>query len=151
MSTPASSTAPSRPATFAPTAALAWRTGLTSAAVALTADAVVVAVARAAGADLLVRRELSEPAMTVGPGTVAATTLVPMLGATLLLLAARRWGPRSWRALASVGLVVGLLTAPAPFTVLAGTSTQMSLALMHVVAGVVWFVVVRRAVTPSVA
>ena len=144
-------TATSHASPFAPGTARTWQTGLTSGTAALATNAVVFAVARAAGADMLVRREVTEPAMAVGLGTVAAMTLVPMLAATLLLLAVRRWGPRSWRALAVIGLVVALVTVPAPFTVLAGTSTRVALALMHVVAGVAWFTVVRRAATRLVA
>jgi Family of unknown function (DUF6069) len=136
---------------FAPGAATTWRVGVTSGAAALAVNAVVFAVARGAGADMLVRRQVSEQAMAIGLGTVALMTLMPMLAATLLLLALRRWGPRSWRALAIIGLVVALVTVPAPFTVLASTSTQMALALMHVVAGVAWFTVVRRAATRQVA
>lgn len=151
MSVHEPATVASSASAFAPGAAWTWRTGLTSGAAALAANAVVFAVARAAGADMLVRREVSEPAMAVGLGTVAVMTLAPMLAATLLLLAVRRWGPRSWRALAVIGLVVALVTVPAPFTVLAGTSTQVALALMHVVAGVAWFAVVRRAATRQVA
>jgi hypothetical protein len=137
--------------TFAPGAATTWRVGLISGAAAVALNAVVLAVARVAGADMLVRREVSEPAMAVGLGTVAVMTLVPMLAATLLLLALRRRGPGAWRALAIIGLVIALVTTPAPFTVLAGTSTQVALALMHVVAGVVWFGAVRRAVARQVA
>lgn len=143
-------TVTSRAPAFTPGAARAWRVGLTSGGAALAVNAVVFAVARGAGADMLVRREVREPAMAIGLGTVAVMTLVPMLAATLLLLVLRRWGPRSWRALAVVGLMIALVTVPAPFTMLAGTSTQVALALMHVVAGVAWFVVVRRAATRPV-
>ena len=128
-----------------PSAASTWRTGAASAAAALAGNAVLLVVARAAGADLLVRRALGEPAQGVGLGAVAVMTLAPVLLATLVLLLVRRWGARAWRALAVVGLVVALVTVPAPFTVLADTSTRVALALMHVVAGVAWFVVVRRA------
>lgn len=47
------------------------------------------------------------------------------------------------------GLVIALVTVPAPFTVLAGTSTRVALALMHLVAGAAWFAVVRRATTAT--
>jgi hypothetical protein len=120
---------------------------LISGGIALAANAVVLAVARASQADMLVRLEPSEPAMAVGLGMVAAMTLAPTLAATLLLLVTRRWSPRSWRALAVIGLLVGLMTVPAPFTALAGTSTQVALASMHVIAGGIWFAVVRRAAT----
>ena len=145
MSVREPATVPYSAPAFAPSAASTWRAGLTSATAALAVNAVVFATARAAGADMLVRHTIGEPPMVIGLGTVAVMTLAPMVAATLLLLVLRRWGRRSWRALAVIGLVIGLVTVPAPFTVFADTATRGALALMHVVAGVSWFVVVRRA------
>lgn len=123
----------------------AWRAGLTAIAGALVTNVIVVVVARALGADMLVRTDLTQPAMAVGFGMVALLTVVPMLLGTLLLLPLRRRGAKAWRVLAVVGLVVALVTVPAPFTVLAQAGTQVALASMHVVAGVAWFVAVTRA------
>ena len=148
---PLTSTATAPHAPASPAARDTWRTGLTSAAAALAGNAAVLVAARSAGADMVVRREVTEPAMAIGIGTVAMMTLGPILVGTLVLLRARRWGARAWRTLAVVGLVVGVVTAPAPFTVLAGTSTQVGLAVMHLVTGLVWFAVVRHAINPRVA
>lgn len=128
-----------------PTTGSTWTTGLTSAAIALAGNLAVLAVARLAGADMLVQRDEATASMTIGVVPIALTSVVPTLLATVLLLATRRRGPRAWRALAATGLVVGIVTAPAPFTMLAETGTQVSLALMHAVTGGVWFAVVRRA------
>ena len=144
MSVRAQAPALSSPAPLAPSAASGWRAGLAGTAIALVLNALVLTAASASGADMVARSDVGGPAMTIGLGTVALMTAVPMLLATLLLVAVRRRAPRAWRALATIGLLVGLATAPAPLTVSAGTSTQLSLALMHVVAGVVWFAVVRR-------
>jgi small-conductance mechanosensitive channel len=118
---------------------------LTSAAIALAGNLVVLVVARLTGADMLVQRDQATAPMTIGVVPVALTTVAPTLLATALLQATRRRGPRAWRALAVAGLVVGIVTVPAPFTLLAETSTRVPLALMHVITGAVWFTVVRRA------
>ncbi|MEO6143711.1 MAG: DUF6069 family protein [Dermatophilaceae bacterium] len=128
-----------------PSVSSTWRTGLTSVGIALVANLVVLGVARLAGADMLVQRSETVTAMMIGVGPVSVLTVGPMLLATLLLLPLRRWGARAWHALAVTGLVVALVTVPAPFTMLAEGSTRVALALMHVIAGVVWFIVVRRA------
>ena len=124
-----------------PTAGRTWRIGLTSVSIALAANLAVYALALLAGA------EMTAGAMSINGFLVAANTVVPLLIATLLLLPLRRWGPRGWRVLATIGLALGLLSAPAPFTVASEGSTRFALAFMHVVTGVVWFVVVRRAAT----
>jgi len=123
----------------------AWRTGLASVGVALSANLVVLGLARLAGADMVVQPTQQAAAITIGVGAVAATVATPMLVATFLLLVVRRWGARAWRALATTGLVIGVVTVPAPFTVVAEGGTQAALASMHVITGLVWFVVVRRA------
>lgn len=145
MSTEAHAPAARTQSDFFPSAGATWRSGLTSAAVALVLNLVILAVARLAGADMLMQRDETVAAMSIGVGPVATFTVVPMLLATALLLPLRRRGARAWRALATAGLVVGIVTVPLPFTVLAEGSTRGALAVMHVVAGVVWFVVVRRA------
>ncbi|MGW6132443.1 DUF6069 family protein [Cellulomonas sp. NPDC055163] len=127
------------------TAATTWRTGLTVAGVAVVVNLLVLVVSRAVGADFLVQQTPDAPATEVTFVMVGVMTVVPVLLATALLLLLRRWGARAWRALAAVGLALGLLTVVMPFTVDAATGTQVGLALMHVVAGVVWFVLVRRA------
>ncbi|MFS0699098.1 DUF6069 family protein [Cellulomonas sp. 179-A 4D5 NHS] len=139
-SVPARSSAPLRVS-----AATTWRTGLTVAGIALVANLLVLVAARALGADFLVQQTPDAAATEVTFVMVAVMTVVPVLVATALLLVLRRRGARAWRTLAVVGLALGLLTVVMPFTVDATTGTQVGLALMHVVVGVVWFVLVRRA------
>lgn len=132
-------------------AARGWRAGLIASAAALAANITLLYLARGFGADMAVRRAETEAAITIGIGMVALMTLLPMLLATALLPLLRRWGPRAWHLLAAVGLVVAVVTVPAPFTMFAQTGTQVSLACMHVTAGIVWFVLVHRAAQNTVA
>ncbi|WP_258725810.1 DUF6069 family protein [Cellulomonas sp. NS3] len=142
--------APARPAApLRVSAATTWRTGLVAAGVALVANLLVLVVSRALGADHLVRQTPDAAASEVTFVMVVVMTVVPLLVATALLLPLRRWGARAWRTLAAVGLALGLLTVPMPFAVDATTGTQVGLALMHVVVGVVWFVLVRRAASAA--
>lgn len=74
---------------------------------------------------------------------VIVATLVPMLVGTLLVwVLARRWASAR-SVMAWVGLVFGLITAPAPLLSSDNGATAFSLAAMHVVTGVVWFLAVR--------
>lgn len=143
MSTPTSSAIAAKPR-LAASRSDTWRTGLLSIAVALLANLLVLGLARLAGADMQVRPDPTVAAMTIGIGLVAVSTVLPMLLATVALLALRRWGPRAWHALAWTGLAVGLATVPVPFTMVSEADTQAALALMHVVTGLSWLVVVRR-------
>ena len=136
---------PTAPAAL-PSAGRAWRTGLIITGTALVANTVVLAAARMAGADMIVQRDAAT-AVTIGVGSVALMTALPIMLATILLLALRRRAARAWGALAVMGLLVGLVTAPVPLAVTAEASTSTALALMHLTTGVVWFVVVRRAAT----
>lgn len=83
-------------------------------------------------------------AIEFGAVIVALGTVIPLALGTAALALATRWGSRGWVAVAWLGLAVGLLTTVSPFTVVASTSTSVTLAAMHVVAGVVWFALVRR-------
>lgn len=119
--------------------------GMISLGVALAANLVVLGVARLADADMVVRRDASSLPMTVGVGLVVVTTVLPCLLATLLLLPLRRWGARAWRAMAFVGLAIGILTVPLPLSMVSEGGTRASLASMHVLTGLIWFVVISRA------
>lgn len=123
----------------------AWRAGLIIAALAVLANLAVLAVARLAGADMSVQPPGVEP-MNVGALMVTMTTLIPVVGGTILLVLLRKRAQKSWRIMATLGLVVGILTAPGPFTVGADLATGVGLASMHLVTSLVWFLVVRRAI-----
>jgi hypothetical protein len=124
---------------FNPSTRYTWRTGLTSIGIALAANLTVLGVA------LLVGAEMVAAQTSISGLFVAATTVVPLLAATLVLLPLRRWGARAWRVLATTGLAIGLVSSRASFTVSAENSTRAALAAMHLITGVTWFVIVRRA------
>jgi hypothetical protein len=124
---------------FAPSAGRTWGTGLISMGIALAANLAVLALALTAGAEMVAAQT------SIGVLLVALNTVVPLLIATLVLLPLRRWGARAWRVLATTGLAIGLVSSAAPFTVSTEDLTRAALAAMHVITGVVWFVLVRRA------
>jgi Family of unknown function (DUF6069) len=126
-------------------AALAWRTGAWSAGIAIVINLIVLGLGRLAGADMSVQPPGSPAPMTIGVAQVVATVLVPLLVATGLLIAVRRRGARAWRLLAAVGLAVGLITVAMPVLATATAATTTVLATMHVVTGLVWFILVWRA------
>ncbi|SDI09105.1 hypothetical protein SAMN05192558_101670 [Actinokineospora alba] len=101
-------------------------------------------IGRLAGADMSVLQPGATEAIEIGVVIVALGTVVPFALGTATLALTTRWGRRGWTAVAWLGLAVGLLTTVSPFTVEASTSTSATLAAMHVVSGVVWFVLVRR-------
>ena len=140
MSIAAPSTFERNSLAFTPSAGRTWRTGLTSICIALAANLAVLAVAVLAGAEMVAAQT------SIGVFVVSVNTVVPLLVATLVLLPLRRWGARAWRVLVTTGLAIGFVSSPAPFTVSAEDPTRVALVAMHVITGVVWFLVVRRAV-----
>lgn len=132
------------PHTAGPTFGATARVGAISALAALAVNLAVLGVATSAGADMTAQPP-NQQAMQIGVLLVTATTVLPLLGATALLLPARRWAARGWRVLAVGGLVVGVASVVMPLTVSAETGTRLALMLMHVITGVAWFLVVRRA------
>ncbi|ANS79707.1 hypothetical protein SGUI_2311 [Serinicoccus hydrothermalis] len=117
----------------------------TVAGVSLVLNLLVWGLARLVGADFDVTRPGAGP-MTVGPVMVAVMTVIPVALGGALTWFLGRTRPRAVTALAWVGLAIGLLTVPMPFTVEASATTQTALAAMHVVTGVVWWILLRRAV-----
>src|SRR5699024_10404413 len=99
----------------------------------------------------------SGAANQVGAAMVAAASLAPALLGGLLHWAARR-RLRAWIAVGRLGPVVALLTLPAPLWAAdAAVLTALSLATMHVVAGLGWWAGVHieakravQTVTPAV-
>jgi hypothetical protein len=126
-------------------AALAWRTGALTASIAIVINLIVLGLGRLAGADMSVQPPGSPAPMTIGVVPVVATVLVPLLVATVLLIAVRGRGAGAWRLLAAVGLGVGLITVAMPLLATATAATTIALATMHVVTGLVWFILVWRA------
>jgi hypothetical protein len=126
-------------------AALAWQTGALTAGIAIVINLIVLGLGRLAGADMSVQPPGSPAPMTIGVVPVVATVLVPLLVATVLLIAVRGRGAGAWRLLAAVGLGVGLITVAMPLLATATAATTIALATMHVVTGLVWFILVWRA------
>ena len=143
MSVAAPSTLEPNTLAFTPSAGRTWRTGLTSTCIAVAVNLAVLGVALRVGAAMVAAQN------SIGVFAVSVMTVVPLLVATLVLRTLRRWGARAWRVLATTGLAIGLLSSPAPFTVSAEDPTRVALAAMHVITGVVWFLVVRRAVAQA--
>ena len=95
---------------------------------------VVYFVARAAGADLVIRQDGAAD-HAIAAGDVLFSSAVPLLGGTLLaVLLARAWG--SFLRLAQVvGGGLGILSAAGPLLGGSDTGTKIGLAVMHVVVG----------------
>jgi hypothetical protein len=123
-----------------------WRTALSAGLVIASLNLLVLGVGHLLGADMLVAQSAGSAASEIGIGSVVLMSLAPtVLGGVALWLAARR-SVRGWLAVGWLGLALGLVTVPMPFTVVASTGTSVTLGSMHVVAGLVWLTAVRRAV-----
>ncbi|MEI7742658.1 MAG: DUF6069 family protein [Chloroflexota bacterium] len=83
--------------------------------------------------------------VAINPVMVSMASLVPvaLAGAATWYVAARRTGFQ--RAAAWVGLVFGVITAPAPFVMSGDLPTAAGLASMHVITAIAWFFAVRPA------
>lgn len=125
-------------------AALGWRVGGLAIAAALAGNLINLAVASVAGAEMTVQPS-GTMAIEINAALVIATTVLPLIGATVLLVLLRRRGAPAWRTMAAVGLGLGVLTIAMPLTVTATAGTRVALASMHLLTGLVWFVSVRRA------
>jgi len=83
----------------------------------------------------------------VGWGSVVVVTVVVMAaGGALTYILSRRWEAAT-KVMAWVGLILAAVSLPIPFTASGDSATAFTLAAMHVLTGVVWFVSVmpRRA------
>lgn len=121
----------------------AAKTAGTTAGLVVVANLVVYAIGRALGADFAVVPSEGR-GLTIGAGLVFVTSVVPLLLGGVGLTIASRWGTAGWRVLAWVGLAIGVLSVVMPLTTEATAGTKAALAVMHVLTGVTWFVVVRR-------
>ncbi len=74
---------------------------------------------------------------------VILATLFPMaVGGAITYLLSRRWG-KATTVMAWIGLAFGIVTLPAPLFAAENAAAGLSLASMHVITGVVWFLAVR--------
>lgn len=134
-----------------PTVKGALNIGLTAAIGAVAGNLLVLLGGRLAGADMSVLQPGASEPLELGVAVVALMTALPLTLGTAALALATRWGRRGWTILGWLGLAVGLLTTVSPFTVEASTATAVTLAFMHVMPGVVWFLLVRRGSGPDAA
>lgn len=131
-----------------------WRAGLTPASTAAAANLAVFAIARAAGAALLVRFSGHQAAWSISAVDVIVATLVALgLGTVVAAL----WLGRHRRGLLVVqvtGALVALASLSIPLGVHAGSGTKAALASMHLIAGAAFITamaVARRAARRSQA
>lgn len=129
------------------TVSLQPRTALRAAGVialvSIVANLVAYVIARGLGTDFDVTRP-DGATMTVSAPVVILTTLVPLVLGVIALVVAARWGARGWSALAWTGLALGVLTVVMPLSTEAADGTKAGLAVMHVLTGLIWFVIVRQ-------
>ena len=121
----------------------AVRAGLVALVTAVVVNIVIVEAGTAVGADLEVTQ--GGATMRIGIPMVMAMTIGPLVVGTVVLAVAGRWGAHAWHLLAWAGLAIGVLTAAAPLLSDASVPTRLTLAVMHVVVGLAWFLAVRRA------
>lgn len=103
---------------------------------ALVVNLIVYAVGSAAGATWVANGQ------PVGWYLVVIATLVSMaIGGAITYLLARRWA-RATVVMAWVGLAFAIVSVPSPILASDNATTGWSLAAMHVITGVAWFVAV---------
>ncbi|MET9641755.1 DUF6069 family protein [Streptomyces virginiae] len=136
---------PSVPATAAPSARRSgfgwWQVLVTGAVGAAVVNLVVFAVAKLAGASLVVMDAGDEHAVTVGG--VIGSSVVPLLagaGAALLLAL---WKPVFLRIAQYVGSGLALLSVAGPLSADTDGGTVAALSLMHITLGVAVFTTLR--------
>lgn len=113
---------------------------LISIGVAVVLNLVVLAVLAATGADLSVTIPGGPGTLTIDAVAVIAATAAPLLVAGLVATAILRRLPSLRRWAAWAGLALAVVSVIAPHTLQADAATRAGLAVMHVVAGVAWFV-----------
>lgn len=104
----------------------------------------VLAIGALAGADLEVAQSAGEAPMDIGAGMVVVMSLGPLLLGGLVLWLAGSRGRGAWNAVGWLGLALGIITVVMPIGAVATTGTTVTLASMHVIAGVLWVLAVRR-------
>lgn len=113
---------------------------LISIGVAVVLNLVVLAVLAATGADLSVTIPGGPGTLIIDAVAVIAATAAPLLVAGLVATAILRRLPSLRRWAAWAGLALAVVSVIAPLTLQADAATRAGLAVMHVVAGVAWFV-----------
>lgn len=130
------------PATSATTSQVSFLRLLVATAVAVVLNLAALVLGGLSGATW----QTSAPE-SINALTVAVTTVVPLLGAGSVtwLIGCQRPGLVRWAAWG--GLIFGLALLPMPFVASDDLATAVSLASMHVITTVAWFLAVRPAPT----
>lgn len=123
-----------------------WRTGVVVFAIAATVDLVILGVVRLAGADMTATPSGGQT-MTIGIGAILLALLVTITIGTVVLAFVARTHESRWRLMATVGLVIGVVSIAAPLTAEATIGTKVALASMHVTPALIWFAALRRPMT----
>jgi len=113
------------------------------ASIAAIINSIIYLIAKGSDATMIVNQG---GAQKIALPMVLASTLFGLVFAALI---AFRIGKKSQGFLAkspTIGLVFGIVTAPAPFAASDDSKTAMALASMHVVAGVTWFLGAKRSI-----
>jgi hypothetical protein len=113
-----------------------------TAAVALLVNLAVFAAGRVAGVGFDVVSFIGDRHETVGPRAIAVMTLVPWLAGSIVLVLTRRRAAEVWPWLGRAGVALALVTVP--LFNQAEPATKLTLAVMHLVAGGLWFGAVRH-------
>ncbi len=111
------------------------------AVIAAIANSIVFLIAKGSDATMIVNQGGSQE---IALPMVLSSTLLGLVFAAFI---ASRIGMKSQGFLSKlpiIGLVFGIVTAVAPFTASDDSKTSLALALMHVVAGVMWFLGTKR-------
>lgn len=102
-------------------------------AAAVVVNALAFAVGSAAGATW------QTTSQSVDLVVVAIATVVPLLGAGVVVSAIGRRYRRTVPIAAWAGLIFGVAGIPLPFLASSDLTTSVSLATMHITAGIAWF------------
>ena len=125
------------------TQSLKVRKFLVFAGIAAIANSIIFLIAKSADATMVVNQGGSQE---IALPMVFASTFFGLLVAAF---AASKIGKKSQSFLSkssTVGLIFGVVTAAAPFSASDDSKTAFALALMHVVAGVTWFIGTKRSI-----
>lgn len=120
-----------------------WRRGLGAAAVAASVNTGIYLAGRAVDIPFLVRFAPDGPSQEVSLGQVIFTSLLSLAIGSALAVLLIRWG-RGLTGLQVLGGLIAVLSAGAPLSAGTGTDTQLILASMHLVAGLVFILNLQR-------
>lgn len=120
-----------------------WRRGLGAAGVAAIVNTGIYLAGRAAEVPFLVRFAPDGPSQEVSLGQVVFSSVLPLAIGSALAVLLIRWG-RGLTGLQVFGGLISVLSAGAPLSAGTGTDTQLILASMHFVAGLVFILTLQR-------